>query len=167
MPDGVLKLDGVSEIIAYLSYMKGYDSEASVYFRMKWLLFKPYNEVIGISKFIYCHNIFVFISTEVRPSDGGVLAYCGECRASRASVNGSIKRARIAQFLKEYWGIRDKGNNRKFDGQNVQQKTTADIAEVIGESPKQTQRLMKLNDLIPQIQELVLSGKLGTTAAEH
>lgn len=33
------------------------------------------------------------------------------------------------------------GNNRKFDGQNVQQKTMADIGNA--------QRLLKLNDLIP------------------
>lgn len=46
-------------------------------------------------------------------------------------------------------------------------KTTADIAETIGESEKTTRRLLKLNDLIPEIQALVSSGNLGTTAAEQ
>jgi len=78
-----------------------------------------------------------------------------------------IKKARIAQFLKEYWGIRDFGNNKKFDGQNVQQKTMQDVGNAIGESHKQTQRLIKLNDLIPELQQLVSEGKLGTTAGEQ
>lgn len=77
-----------------------------------------------------------------------------------------IKKARIAQFLKEYWGIKN-GGDRKSVGQNGQLKTTDDIAEAIGESTKQTRRLLKLNELIPEIQELVSSGKLGTTAAEQ
>ncbi len=46
-------------------------------------------------------------------------------------------------------------------------KTAADIAETIGESEKTTRRLLKLNDLILEIQTLVSSGKLGTTAAEQ
>lgn len=78
-----------------------------------------------------------------------------------------MKKARIAKFLKEYWGIRDKGNNRKFDGQFVHQKTMKDVGDVIGESAKKAQRLLKLNDLIPEIQSLVSAGKLGTTAAEQ
>ena len=78
-----------------------------------------------------------------------------------------IKKARIAQFLKEYWGVKDVGNNRKYDGQNVQQKTMDDVGESVGTSAKGAQRLLKLNDLIPEIQSLVSSGKLGTTAAEQ
>lgn len=57
------------------------------------------------------------------------------------------------QFLKEYWGVKSGGNGSnqyKQTGQNVQvAKTTADIAEAIGESEKTTRRLIKLNDLIP------------------
>lgn len=56
---------------------------------------------------------------------------------------------------------------RAKGGHNVQVKTTSDIAETIGETPKQTQRLLKLNDLIPEIQSLVSDKKLGTTAAEQ
>lgn len=41
------------------------------------------------------------------------------------------------------------GNNRKFEGQNVQQKTMADIGKNLGTTAKGAQRLLKLNDLIP------------------
>ena len=55
--------------------------------------------------------------------------------------------------MKEYWGVKSGGNGSnqyKQTGQNVQvAKTTADIAEAIGESEKTTRRLIKLNDLIP------------------
>src|SRR5690606_3451063 len=74
-----------------------------------------------------------------------------------------IKKSRIAKYLQEYWGVRN-GINQHRVGQNVQPKTTADIAETIGESVKTTQRLLKLHDLIPQLQRLVSAGKLGTTA---
>ena len=77
-----------------------------------------------------------------------------------------IKKARIAQFLKEYWSVHH-GGNRKSSRQNGDLKSTKDIADVIGESKRNTERLIKLNDLIPQLQKLVSSGKLGTTAAEQ
>ena len=82
-----------------------------------------------------------------------------------------IKKARIANFLKEYWGVRSGGdgsNQYKQSGQNVRDaKTTADIADTIGESEKTTRRILKLHDLIPQLQTLVSAGKLGTTAGEQ
>lgn len=72
-----------------------------------------------------------------------------------------IKKARIAKFLKEYWAINQ--GTRKELGQNG----ITDISEVIGETERTTKRLLKLNDLIPEIQSLVSSGKQGTTAAEQ
>src|SRR5690625_1402264 len=75
-----------------------------------------------------------------------------------------IKKSRIAYFLREYWGV---VNHRPKGGHNVQVKTTADIAETIGESPKSAQRLMKLHDLIPQLQTLISAGKISTTTAEQ
>src|SRR5690606_37755214 len=59
-----------------------------------------------------------------------------------------IKKARIAGFLKEYWGVKDVGNNRKLDGQNVHQKTMVDVGDSIGTTAKGAQRLIKLNNLI-------------------
>ncbi|GCD81913.1 hypothetical protein PTHTG4_09750 [Parageobacillus thermoglucosidasius] len=76
-----------------------------------------------------------------------------------------IKKARIAQFLKEYWGVQHGGN--RASGQNGHLKTRQDIADAIGEDKRTTRRLLKLNDLIPELQSLVSAGKLGTTAAEQ
>lgn len=75
-----------------------------------------------------------------------------------------IKKARIAQFLKEYWGIRDKGDHTARHNVGRSMK---DVQEILAESEKSTQRILKLNKLIPQIQQLVSSKQLGTTAAEQ
>ncbi|WP_156807300.1 hypothetical protein [Effusibacillus pohliae] len=77
-----------------------------------------------------------------------------------------IKQARIAAFLKEYWGVQH-GGNRGSSRQNGDLKTTRDIADFIGESKRNTERLLKINDLIPEIQALVSANRLGTTAAEQ
>lgn len=75
-----------------------------------------------------------------------------------------IKKSRIANFLKEYWRVK-RGGDQIANGQNVH--SVSDISNMIGESNKVTQRLMKLNSLIPQLQSLVSQGKLGTTAGEQ
>ncbi|WP_031407362.1 hypothetical protein [Geobacillus vulcani] len=75
-----------------------------------------------------------------------------------------IKKARIAQFLKEYWGVR---RGKPKTEQNAPIKTIDDVGEAIGEDRHTTKRLLKLNDLIPELQSLVSAGKLGTTAAEQ
>lgn len=75
-----------------------------------------------------------------------------------------VKKGRQAAFLKDYWKIKNNGDQstRQNGGRCIK-----DVAEVIGESERTTQRLMKLNHLIPEIQSLVSSGELGTTAAEQ
>lgn len=73
-----------------------------------------------------------------------------------------IKKSRIANFLREYWGV-----SQGKKGQNVLIKNIDDIGEILGESHKSTQRILKLNDLIPELQQLVSSKKLGTTAGEQ
>lgn len=80
----------------------------------------------------------------------------------RQSDDDPIKKAKRAEFLKKYWNVRQ---GKK--GQNVPIKTMEDIAAAIGEDERTTKRLMKLNDLIPELQSLVSSGKLGTTAAHE
>lgn len=84
-------------------------------------------------------------------------------RRGQAELN-PIKKARIAGFLKEYWEVQ-RGGDQIAKGHNV--RSVSGIAEAIGETPKTTQRLLKLNDLIPQFQRMVSSGKLGTTSAEQ
>lgn len=74
-----------------------------------------------------------------------------------------IKVARIATFLDEYW----KQQREKIRHNGGKKKTVEDVSEFIGESKRVTERLLKLNDLIPQLQRLVSTGKLGTTSAEQ
>ena len=74
-----------------------------------------------------------------------------------------VKKAKRAEFLKRYWGVRQ-GKKR----QNVVEssgKTIGDIAEAVGEDERTVQRLLKLNDLIPPLQDLVSRGRLAQTAA--
>lgn len=81
-----------------------------------------------------------------------------------------IKKGRIAQFLKEYWDVKSggRGSNQHVQvGQNADLRSMKDVSETIGEDERTTRRLIKLNDLIPQLQTLVSTGKLGTTAAEQ
>lgn len=91
----------------------------------------------------------------------------------RRICNDPIKKAKRAEFLRRYWGVREGSANPKGtivprqdqNGPDDNRKTLADIAETIGESKTNLKRLLKLNDLIPEFQELVSSGELGSTAA--
>lgn len=74
-----------------------------------------------------------------------------------------IKKSRIANFLKEYWGVKQ-GVRSDLVNNSLSSK---DIADAIGETVDNTKRIMKLNDLIPELQELVSKGKLGQTAGEQ
>ncbi|AEJ43693.1 ParB domain protein nuclease [Alicyclobacillus acidocaldarius subsp. acidocaldarius Tc-4-1] len=90
----------------------------------------------------------------------------------RGEDNDPMRKARRAKFLAEYWGVRH-GGTRNASSSEVPSrqigdlKTLKDIAEVVGESERTTERLLKLNNLIPELQTLVSSGKLGTSAAEQ
>lgn len=84
----------------------------------------------------------------------------------RQDNNDQIKKARRAKFLKEYWGVKN-GGDRKSVPQNGELKTSTDVAEAVGTTAKHLNRLLKLNDLIPELQELVSSNKLGATVAEQ
>jgi ParB family chromosome partitioning protein len=90
----------------------------------------------------------------------------------RRVCNDPIKKAKRAEFLKRYWGVREGSANPKGtvifrEGQNVpdERKTLADVADAIGETEKNVKRLLKLNDLIPEFQALVSQAKLSQTAA--
>lgn len=83
----------------------------------------------------------------------------------RKAESDSIKKGRIAAFLKEYWGIKNNGD--KSAGHNIHGKFMKDIAEAVNLDERTTRRMIKLNDLIPEIQQLVSSGLLGATAAEQ
>ncbi|MEK5416300.1 ParB/RepB/Spo0J family partition protein [Paenibacillus sp. FSL L8-0708] len=72
----------------------------------------------------------------------------------------SIQKAKLAATLKERWGIKQ---GKRTD---LAQNGLSSIAETIGESISTTKRLIKLNDLIPELKGLVESKKLGTVFAE-
>lgn len=91
----------------------------------------------------------------------------------RRTCNDPIKKAKRAEFLKRYWNVREGSANPKGtavlrqdqNGLDGDKKTLIDVAKAIGESETNIKRLLKLNDLIPPLQELVSAGKLGQTAA--
>jgi ParB family chromosome partitioning protein len=82
----------------------------------------------------------------------------------RQGDNDPIKKAKRAKFLQEYWGIR-RGGDRKSVPQNEELKTNEDVAKAVGTNAKNLDRLLRLNNLIPEFQELTSNKKLGTTHA--
>lgn len=80
-----------------------------------------------------------------------------------------IRKAKRAEFLMKYWNVRvgrpKLGQNGLIN--NSENKTLKDVASAINADERTTKRLLKLNDLIPELQNLVSMGKLGTTAAEQ
>ena len=68
----------------------------------------------------------------------------------------------LAMVLKNQFGIKN-GSRKTKEGQ----KGIPEIANLIGQSERNTHRLLKLQDLIPPIKELVAKQELTTTAAEQ
>ncbi|WP_369699955.1 ParB/RepB/Spo0J family partition protein [Alicyclobacillus sendaiensis] len=86
----------------------------------------------------------------------------------RGEDNDPMRKARRAKFLAEYWGVKLKRGARNDFRQNDESpKTAKDVAEAVGVDASNLHRIMKLNDLIPELQALVSAGKLGTTSAEQ
>ncbi|WP_051276451.1 ParB/RepB/Spo0J family partition protein [Desulfovirgula thermocuniculi] len=81
----------------------------------------------------------------------------------RRYCDDPIKKAKRAEFLKRYWGVRQ-GDDRRSKEKNSPLKTLDDVAREVGEDVINFKKLLKLNDLIPKLQHLVSQGKLGTTA---
>ncbi len=100
---------------------------------------------------------------DVTPEEAEYLLIADNEERRQGDGDNPMKKARRAKFLKEYWDVRQ-GKKR----QNVVEssgKSILDVAEAIGEDERTTQRLLKLNDLIPNLQTLVANGKLTQTAA--
>lgn len=76
-----------------------------------------------------------------------------------------IKVSRILKFLEEYWTEKGEYTTGRGNRHNADLKTQSDLAGFVGEDIRTAKRILKLNDLIPEIQALVSSGKLGTIAA--
>lgn len=75
-----------------------------------------------------------------------------------------IQVARLIRVLKERYGVKPGRPENNIDGTEKQDKMS-ELIKLTGMSERQIRRYDKLNDLIPELQELVSSGKLGSTAA--
>lgn len=76
-----------------------------------------------------------------------------------------VKLGRCFSFLKEYYGAKE-GRPKKKPGNNFPvSKTVVDIAEENGVTKKTVNNLVRLSKAIPEIQELVETGKVSPTTA--
>ncbi|WP_145409254.1 hypothetical protein [Paenibacillus xylanexedens] len=78
-----------------------------------------------------------------------------------------IKKARIGEFVREYWKARGEYLEGRPKKSINNSHTFKDVAEAMGESERTTRRLIKLNHLIPEIQYLVSNNSIGVRAAEQ
>lgn len=78
-----------------------------------------------------------------------------------------IKIGRIIKFLKDYWKSKGEYIEGRGNRHNADLKTQKDLAEFVNSDIRTANRHLKLNDLIPELQELVSQGRLGTTAGEQ
>jgi len=77
-----------------------------------------------------------------------------------------VKKAKRAEFLRRYWGVREGPGRPKKSGNNYPiSRTLEDVANAVGEERENLKKLLKLNDLIPPLQDLVSRGDLPQTAA--
>lgn len=76
----------------------------------------------------------------------------------------SVKLGRCIAELERIYGIKN-GGDRKSDGHNVQLKSQDDLAKELDMSKKQMSRYKSLTDLIPELQDAVMSGKITATTA--
>ncbi len=105
---------------------------------------------------------------DVTPEEAEYLLIADNEERRQGDGDNPMKKARRAEFLKQYWGVREgrlakPGTPEGHFG--LQVKTLADVAEAVGESETTLKRLLKLNDLIPELQQLVSQAKLSQTAA--
>ena len=82
----------------------------------------------------------------------------------RRYCDDPIKKAKRAEFLKRYWGVRE-GRPEKLGKNYPVSKTLDDVARAVNENRENLKKLLKLNDLIPALQDLVSQGRLSQTAA--
>lgn len=89
----------------------------------------------------------------------------------RGEERDAMKKARQAEVLRKYWGVKegrggDRRSNAKFafdSGGEIctNEKTLTDVAQAIGENLRTTQNLLSLNNLIPEFQEMISSGRVS------
>lgn len=75
-----------------------------------------------------------------------------------------VKLGRCFAFLEQYYGAKH-GGNRKSNENNFHLKTQKEIAEEMGITQQTISAYKRLASAIPEIQELVKTGKVSTTTA--
>jgi len=101
---------------------------------------------------------------DVTPEESEYLLIADNEERRQGNSDNPMKKAKRAEFLKRYWNVRE-GRPEKLGKNSPVFKTLDDVAEAVGESRENLKKLLKLNDLISPLQELVSQGRLSQTAA--
>ncbi|NHM28052.1 ParB N-terminal domain-containing protein [Desulfofundulus sp. TPOSR] len=103
---------------------------------------------------------------DVDPESDEAVALLIKDNLLRRQLN-DMQVARLIRVLKEVHRVKKGGDRRSKEAQESKGNNCPlkNIADTVGLSERRVKQLDKLNDLIPELQELVSSGKLGTTAA--
>jgi len=85
--------------------------------------------------------------------------------ARRGDEKDPMRKARKIKVLYDYWGITVGRPKSGQDDHN--RKTRRDVANLAGEGERTARRLLRLLDLIPELQELVSRGVIGVVAGNE
>ena len=85
--------------------------------------------------------------------------------ARRGDEKDPMRKARKIKVLYDYWGITVGRPKSGQDDHN--RKTRRDVANLVGEGERTARRLLRLLDLIPELQELVSRGVIGVVAGNE
>ncbi|MFS0588312.1 ParB/RepB/Spo0J family partition protein [Brevibacillus sp. 179-C8.5 HS] len=86
--------------------------------------------------------------------------------ARRGDEKDPMRKARKIKVLYDYWGITVGRPKKGHDDHNAR-KTRHDVANLVGEGERTARRLLRLLDLIPELQELVSRGVIGVVAGNE
>jgi len=78
--------------------------------------------------------------------------------------DSEIKQGRRFEFLKNYYGVKQ-GNNKNRTENNFPSKTSEEIAKESGVTKQTMDNYVRLSKAIPEIQDLVETGKVSPTTA--
>ncbi|TRY23281.1 hypothetical protein FOI68_21525 [Brevibacillus sp. LEMMJ03] len=85
--------------------------------------------------------------------------------ARRGDEKDPMRKARKIKVLYDYWGITVGRPKSGQDDHN--RKTRRDVANLVGEGERTARRLLRLLDLIPELQELVSRGVIGVVSGNE
>ena len=108
----------------------------------------------------------VAVEIRIYDSEDEILKQLIETNIRQRGIGNTnaVKLGRCIAELERIYGIKN-GGDRKSDGHNVQLKSQDDLAKELDMSKKQMSRYKSLTDLIPELQDAVMSGKITATTA--